>query len=1329
MAATLEETLAEAEALAQQEQEQATARARPAPRPKKPAPAPVPKKPPSALATIGQSLMPGPKGDRARGEVGLSVMAGILRSPGQLLGGSIDTSFDAGRFIGDSILPGMARKGPASGGAAVMRTQAEIMRKGAAVLEALPGVPGGAALGSVLRAGATTGEARAATPRGARPPQPSAARPLGASLADVLSARSTLGQVGVPAINQFTTEAIATTAPMALPGGGLVGGVVKAGVGGAVGMDAPDLQGRARNAALAGGLELGGALIVKGGSVLYRRWIAEGTPKEAAKDALDRAFAVARSEDARAATLAEQAAPDKPPVSAPQEELPVGTRVADAAPDPKVAPSEDAALIADANNALERSGAAERLPEGKPPELTPDGRIKVAPQTKAAADEAGFGRAFAAADESPPDAVIFREEAADGSSRVVGTMGREDLDAFIADVQRLRDNPASIDLPVGSPHGKWAMAHLGTTYDAPSVLRAIVNRIPASAKRLTTEEMAHQAQTFADVMGLTTDEGLAYVRGLAEDTGDIPTATLAAKTIWTRMGTDLDEFVMGRDLSRADDAFWEGVDLRINNLLKFSSTMDDVKYSAGRTLQVHSLPDADTFLAASRKARKEPGSVPPRPASDPPPLPRTTEEKEQWLQMWDALKGDLGKRAEFLAGIRTYPSGLRYLRESFPNFFTGAILSGPRTIILNVLNPAVVGGLRTLERTAGGAIMGINPMLRPAQREAARVAAIHAPVAYIQSLGDIATAFKYAAKTFDGEGVSALAGGGANPLESRSLFAMNVPEPVIRAAVADGKSAIPYHLGNMLNFLPRSVWRLHGTPNELALSVAYTGELRARAMLEATEMGLKGPDFGAFVSKRLSEGVDGPGGAALNEAVLDSANRTTMVRQPDPEFNPGYASFSRTINAWRQNVPELRYVLPIFQVPANGMGEALRRTPLGFLFKETQQELSGALGVFRQAEAHGRITLGAGLLVAGAMMARNGLITGGGPRDATDRRVWLMTHQPYSIRIGDNWVGYDRLDPIAPLLAIAAGYYDDSVYTDTDKDMTWAAVGALGQYFKDKAALQGIADLLNIGGDPSEQATFERRLGSIVGGFIPAFLKPAVSGIDPTLSVKTNPWDYIRANLPGLSLQLDPVRNILGEMVMKPQDTAVEALLPVSTQRINPQGADPVVDEFDRVYQLTGYTPGMLSPSPGSGAHFDLREIKLEDGYSLYNALMRGRLEVEVDGQTLREHLTELISSPEYRDAPDGTGRVDDADEGPKMDTKGGLLQQAFTKYNSAVEAEVARKSVIARKYLAIAAAKRNANDVLRPYSAEDLINDPSLMESLGIDLGRYEDAITGDDQ
>jgi hypothetical protein len=70
------------------------------------------------------------------------------------------------------------------------------------------------------------------------------------------------------------------------------------------------------------------------------------------------------------------------------------------------------------------------------------------------------------------------------------------------------------------------------------------------------------------------------------------------------------------------------------------------------------------------------------------------------------------------------------------------------------------------------------------------------------------------------------------------------------------------------------------------------------------------------------------------------------------------------------------------------------------------------------------------------MLNRMGLLTGAGPQNPTDRKVWLMEHQPYSIRVGDKWVRYDRYDVLGGLLSIPATIVDAT--TNVPEDQTYS---------------------------------------------------------------------------------------------------------------------------------------------------------------------------------------------------------------------------------------------------------------------------------------------------
>ena len=54
-------------------------------------------------------------------------------------------------------------------------------------------------------------------------------------------------------------------------------------------------------------------------------------------------------------------------------------------------------------------------------------------------------------------------------------------------------------------------------------------------------------------------------------------------------------------------------------------------------------------------------------------------------------------------------------------------------------------------------------------------------------------------------------------------------------------------------------------------------------------------------------------------------------------------------------------------------------------------------------------------------LAASGVVTGGGARDPQQRALDIATGwRPYSIKIGDKYISYQRLDPFSTVLGLAA---------------------------------------------------------------------------------------------------------------------------------------------------------------------------------------------------------------------------------------------------------------------------------------------------------------------
>lgn len=879
---------------------------------------------------------------------------------------------------------------------------------------------------------------------------------------------------------------------------------------------------------------------------------------------------------------------------------------------------------------------------------------------------------------------------------------------------------------VAARTGEWRIGSLQAPEDAQSLLRAIVEGTTSKVTR-SDADLEKAAYDAANRIGEDPEAVLAYASQIAGKVGDVDTAVATLRTLWSKVSQDVSDFhLMNVDWSTAADDLVNEAAQRIYNLSAISGEFQKVKTGLGRGLRVMQLPTAKAYLEGVAKAGAE-GVDAAAPSREMIPLPRTRQELSDWFDLWGATGGDPARQSAMLQGLLTLPTGGKYLRQSFANFFTASILSAPRTVGLNVIGPGVISLVRNVERMAGAATLSINPFVTQAERQGARAVATHSAKAYIQTFTEIGDAFRQALVA--AERNHTLIGGGGQTLDVVATYGP-LTDNLLRAA--GGQPSTAYTLGNLINVFPRAFARLNNGLDEFSKRLAYQGEVRVNAMVEAAQQGLEGAEFTSFVSKAMREAYDAAGHAS-DEALLRSAERTTLTSQVG-EAGGMIRKAANGIQRLRAAVPEVRYLLPVFNVPANALGETLRRLPIAAIpgvnkvvFSQTARELAGELGPVAQADAHGRMLLGSAFLLGGYMMNKSGTLTGAGPQDPTDRKVWLQTHQPYSIKVGDQWVRYDKFDILGGLLSIPATIYDATTYHDDTRDpqeIMFAGVGALAQWFKDRAALRNAAGLFALGDDPTKNTenVFTQMTGNIASGFYPAALRTTITDgmTNPYVPMKRAWTDYIAAALPGNNVEM--VRNVLGEPVEKSLNSVPEAFLPVSTVKATGWDTDPVMDELDRLYQATGYGAGADTTSFSYG-QFPDKDLKLEDGQSLYTHAMRARQEIEVDGKTLRQTLTDLFNSDEYNQAVDGrrSGRATSRGD----INRPYLVGEVFEKFNKAIKARLVEESPKARDYMTAALAKSTDAAYLRDVSVEDLVNNPNLYRTKGVDREAFQGRLT----
>lgn len=957
--------------------------------------------------------------------------------------------------------------------------------------------------------------------------------------------------------------------------------------------------------------------------------------------------------------------------------------------------------------------------KGNAPKINKDGSVSSPLHDEMMADQ---GKAAAA--KAKPDPKAPKPEEPKPPEVPDTVMSRQDVDNLSEEIKFNRNFSDDLNIKPDSEkaltrkHGEWTLNTYGTPENLDATLRAVVERTSEKVVRTDAELMA-TVKASADELGQTPEMMMAAGSHIAGIAGDIDTAVLTMRTLWARTARGVDDFV-GKDVRAMSDEEFANVTKAIHNAMTFGNYMGQVKSAMGRGLRVFQLPDADAYN--KMLAKGDPEGLLAKPDRGMAPLPATREDANDWLELWGFTKGDPKARTKMLEGLNVVPEKWHYLRNSFANVFTANILSGVPSIVLNVAGPALIGTLRSIEKTSGGYVAALFAK-NPAERAALIASSQNAAKAYVSAVSDVGQSFKFAIQA--GQQGRSILGGGGSVSDSTQQFGP-LTENLLRAA--DKEPRWQYTLGNMVNLWPRAFSRLNNGLDEFSKRLGYLGEIRVRALTEGSQQGLKGDALKSFVEKKLASSTDEVG-AATDEAMLESAERTTLTGSPGTE-----GSFARKganfVNDLRKSIPEVRYVLPIFNVPANAIGETLRRVPaLNFMFKDNWQDLMGHNGPVAKAEAYGRTLLGGGFLMSGFYMARAGLLTGPGPDNPADRKVWLQTHQPYSVRIGDQWVNYSRYDIAGALLGIPATVFDASVHRRQDRGfehVTYAAVGALAQYFRDRAALQTASDLMNLGEPGTNPENFFQRLEGSVGGrlLVPNFITQLGRNVsDPAVRTKNTAFEHVMDMLPLTSQGLDPLRNVLGEPIFKPQDQLLENVLPITISSANDYDADQVIDEIDRLYQATGYGAGVTMQDDISGGFFDARKVQLEDGRSMFDAAIRQRMTVDVDGLNLRGALKELFASSEYEDAVDADASNQETSDG--LISRGYLTAQVFRRYNSAAKAKVAEESPVAARHLAVVKAKRTDDARLAGYQAEDLATDGGkLLDALGIDIQAYEDTV-----
>jgi len=171
------------------------------------------------------------------------------------------------------------------------------------------------------------------------------------------------------------------------------------------------------------------------------------------------------------------------------------------------------------------------------------------------------------------------------------------------------------------------------------------------------------------------------------------------------------------------------------------------------------------------------------------------------------------------------------------------------------------------------------------------------------------------------------------------------------------------------------------------------------------------------------------------------------------------------IEATRKS-PLLKTIMPFIKTVWNVQVDTIEHSPLAYFSKQFKDDI--AAGGMRRQEAMGRVSLGVMTASLFYACAESGIITGEYSSNARVREAQKRAgFRPYSIRIGDQWVSYDRLDPFGSLLGICANMTQiiENTPNMTPKKLEDAGSAVIGSIIKsvtDKSFLSSLMDFFDI---------------------------------------------------------------------------------------------------------------------------------------------------------------------------------------------------------------------------------------------------------------------------
>jgi hypothetical protein len=554
------------------------------------------------------------------------------------------------------------------------------------------------------------------------------------------------------------------------------------------------------------------------------------------------------------------------------------------------------------------------------------------------------------------------------------------------------------------------------------------------------------------------------------------------------------------------------------------------------------------------------------------------------------------------------PQLVKYSNKLFIN----AILSSPKTHVINMTSNMVIAALRPLEQYAGGLIT-LNPTVR---REALSTLAglVHF---YKDSMIRAGQALKKGDTILDKNNTKL-----DYEVDKATTTIGKIVETPTRFLAAEDE------FFKQINFRAYAFSKI--------VTEALGKNLSTKPTLTLPN-GNKYSEFDRYVADRM-EDITRENGEAADEFLdaLEYAQENTFTKKLEDRTVGG------AVQAAINKVPVLRQIVPFVRTPVNLISAFLDRVPVfGTIRPYFIKQLRSPDPNVR-ASALGKQAFGAAFIGTILMYVNAGKITGGYERKERNlyKQKFDTGWRPYSIKIGDTYYSYERFDPLATIIGNLADYAEIAAdITEVDAEalaqMNLLSVisGLEAEDIPEFAVKAGVRTISNLGNKSylqsltdftemlvsSEDGRFNKWTQGKIASFFPNIIRNAVNkqlllettDITSTLKKATG----IYGNTQDLSY------NALGEKRYKNQSTFDSLVNPVTRSVVQD---DPLIQEFVNLNH--GFS--LASKKVGINGNINLYDYRNKDGQSAYD-----KLNELVEETGIREMLQDVIGLDAYKDA------------------------------------------------------------------------------------------------